>query len=328
MSAAPFRSGFVCVAGRPNVGKSTLVNRLAGQSVTITSPKPQTTRTRVLGVTRGGGDASGGPWQAVLVDTPGIHQARDPLNVRLVKYALSALADADLVLMMVEPLRTGPGHPDAVPREDDLGVLEHVRRAKAPVFLLVNKVDSASEAQVLETLRVYGSLDHPSRGAAGAKRSGAVGPFAEVVPISALTGRNVERLKSLIATRLPEGPPYFEPGQVTDQPQALLLGELVRQEAFRKLEQELPYSIAVRVEHVEAKKNLHVVTARILVERESQKGIVIGKGGRMLKQIGQHARRRMEGLLGTRVFLELDVAVLADWSRDPRRLTELGYPEE
>jgi len=308
MTAAPaFRSGFVCVAGRPNVGKSTLVNRLVGQTISITSPKPQTTRTRILGVVRGEA------WQAVLVDTPGIHAARDPLNVRLVRYAVGALADADLVLMLVEPLPLGQSKAAAkAPREDDLAVLEHVRKAKVPAFLIVNKIDAASEAQVLETLKMYGSL----------------GRFEELVPLSALKGRNVEHLKQLIAARLPEGPAYFEPDQVTDQPQVQLLAELVRQEVFRRLQQEVPYSTAVRVERSEVKGKLHVVEARILVERESQKGILIGKGGRMLKLIGEHARRRMEGLLGTRVFLGLTVGVLADWSRSARRLTELGYPEE
>jgi GTPase len=310
MTAPPFRSGFVCVAGRPNVGKSTLVNRLVGRDVSITSPKPQTTRTRILGVLRGDG------WQAVLVDTPGIHQARDPLNVRLVRYALAALQDSDLILMLVEPLgqsrarNRDPRH--AVLRDDDLRVLEHVRASQAPAFLVVNKVDAASEEAVLETLRRYGAV----------KR------FDEIVPVSALTGRNVPRLAQLIAARLPEGPPYFEPDQVTDQPLPHLLGELVRQEAFRRLEEELPYSTAVRLEHMEAKGNLHVVYARLLVERESQKGIVIGKGGRMLKAIGQGARRRMEVVLGTRVYLELTVAVLENWSRNPRHLRELGYPEE
>lgn len=309
MTAPAYRSGFVCVAGRPNVGKSTLVNRLVGSHISITSPKPQTTRSRILGVVRGEA------WQAVLVDTPGIHQGRDPLNIRLVRYALAALADADLILMLVEPLQEGRGRSTlgaGEPREDDLRVLEHVRKAGVPAILVVNKVDLATEAAVLETLERYGKM----------------GRFEELVPISALTGRNLKRLEGLIAARLPEGPPYFDPGQVTDQPQAHVLGELVRQEVFRRLQQEVPYSTAVRVEHVEAKGKLHIVTARILVERESQKGILIGKGGRMLKAIGQQARRRMEGLLGTRVYLDLTVAVLQDWSRNPRQLAELGYPEE
>jgi len=310
MTSLPFRSGFVCVAGRPNVGKSTLVNRLVGRDVSITSPKPQTTRNRILGVLRGDG------WQAVLVDTPGIHQPSDPLNTRLVRYALTALQDADLILMLVEPLhQTGAGQRNgrhAALRNDDLRVLEHVREAKAPAFVVVNKVDVASEAAVLETLRRYGAV----------KR------FDEIVPVSALTGRNVPRLAKLISARLGPGPPYFEPDQVTDQPLPHLLGELVRQEAFRRLNEELPYSTAVRLERIEAKENLHVVHARLFVERDSQKGIVIGKGGRMLRAIGQGARRRMEGVLGTRVYLELTVAVLQNWSRDPRRLQELGYPEE
>jgi GTPase len=312
MNSPPFHSGFVCVAGRPNVGKSTLVNRLVGRDISITSPKPQTTRTRILGVLRASG------WQAVLVDTPGIHDARDPLNQRLVRYALGALSDADVVLVLVEPLgfrRDGSAGGDPLNtalRDADLQVLEHVRSVKAPVFLVVNKVDGASEAAVLETLKRYGDLAR----------------FAEIVPVSALTGRNVPRLASLIGARLPEGPPYFEDSQVTDQPLPQVLGELVRQEVFRRLEEELPYSTAVTVEHMEAKGKLTVVHARILVERDSQKGIVIGKGGRMLKTIGQGARRRMEGVLGTRVYLELTVAVLADWSRNPRHLTALGYPEE
>jgi GTP-binding protein Era len=287
------------------VGKSTLVNRLVGRDVSITSPKPQTTRTRILGILRDTG------WQAVLVDTPGIHDAQDPLNLRLVRYALAALQDADLILMLVEPLGQGAGGVHA-PREDDLHVLEHVRKAKGPAFLIVNKVDTASEKAVLETIKRYDALQR----------------FDEIVPVSALTGRNVPHLAQLVAGRLPEGPPYFEPDQVTDQPLPQLLGELVRQEVFRRLQDELPYSTAVRVEHVQAKSKLHVVYARVLVERESQKGIVIGKGGRTLKAIGQGARRRMEGVLGTRVYLDLAVAVLENWSRNPRHLQELGYPEE
>ena len=287
------------------MGKSTLVNRLVGRDVSITSPKPQTTRTRILGVLRDTG------WQAVLVDTPGIHDARDPLNLRLVRYALAALQDADLILMLVEPLGQSAAGVHA-PRKDDLQVLEHVRKAKAPAFLVVNKVDTASEEAVLETIRRYAALQR----------------FAEIVPVSALTGRNVPRLAQLVSGQLPAGPPYFEPDQVTDQSLPHLLGELVRQEVFRRLQEELPYSTAVRVEHVEAKGKLHVVYARVLVERESQKGIVIGKGGRTLKAIGQGARRRMEGLLGTRVYLDLAVAVLENWSRNPRHLQDLGYPEE
>jgi GTP-binding protein Era len=297
----PFHSGFVCVAGRPNVGKSTLVNRLAGKPVSITSPKPQTTRNRVLGV------CGGRNWQAVLVDTPGIHQARDPLNRRLVGYALAALRDADLAVVLVEPLTAR--HPRPGPEERL--VLERVAQAGVKALLAVNKVDLAAPAQVHETLRAYQELGRFERG------------FA----LSAATGRGVRALRETLRGYLPEGPRYFEGWQWTDQSLPHLLGELVRQEVFRRTEQEIPYSTAVQVQRIEPRDGLHVIHARIVVERESQKGVVIGKGARMLRAIGRAARRPMEGLLGTRVYLDLRVEVLPDWSRDARRLEELGYPE-
>ncbi len=298
---AAFRSGFVCLVGRPNVGKSTLVNRLVGRPVSITSPKPQTTRNRVLGV------CTGADWQAVLVDTPGIHQARDPLNRRLVAYALAALRDADLALVLTEPFAP----PFAEPGPEDQLVLQRVRESRVKALLVLNKVDAAPEGAVLETLRAYGAL----------------GGFEELVPLSAVTGRGVQRLVDLLPRYLAEGPRYFEQDQWTDQSEAHLLGELVRQEVFHRTEQEIPYSTAVQVQHMEDKVGVRVIHARIVVERDSQKGILIGKGGRMLRGIGQAARRRMETLLGTRVYLDLQVEVLADWSRDARRLAELGYPE-
>ncbi|HEX7927260.1 MAG TPA: GTPase Era [bacterium] len=296
-----YRSGFVCLVGRPNVGKSTLVNRLVGQPVSIVSAKPQTTRTRILGV------CSGSDWQAVLIDTPGIHQARDPLNRRLVAYATGALQDADLAVVLVEPLTTR--HPEPGPEEQM--VLDRVKEAGVKALLAVNKVDAAPEAAVLETLRHYGGLDL----------------FAELFPISATNGRGVNRLVDVLPKYLSEGPRYFEDDQWTDQSVPQLLGELVRQEVFQRTDQEIPYSTAVQVQHLEVKEGVTVIHARIVVERDSQKGIVIGKGGKMLKGIGQAARRRMETLLGTRVFLDLQVEVLPDWSRDARRLEELGYPE-
>jgi GTP-binding protein Era len=299
--SVPYRSGFVCLVGRPNVGKSTLVNRLVGQPVSITSAKPQTTRTRVLGVCAGEG------WQAVLIDTPGIHQARDPLNRRLVSYAVAGLQDADLAVVLVEPLT--PRHPLPGPEEEL--VLRRVRESGAKALLVVNKVDAAPEGAVLETLRHYGGL----------------GLFEELFPLSAATGRGVDRLLDVLPKYLPEGPRYFEEDQWTDQSVPHMLGELVRQEVFQRTEQEIPYSTAVQVQNIEEKEGVTVIHARIVVERDSQKGILIGKGGKMLRGIGQAARRRMETLLGGRVFLDLQVEVLADWSRDARRLAELGYPE-
>jgi len=297
---SPLRSGFVCLLGRPNVGKSTLVNRLVGRPISITAPRPQTTRNRILGVRHGPGT------QAVFVDTPGLHEPTGALNRRMVGYALGALADADLVLMLVEPC---PG-PTYVRHPGDALVLERLQAAGRPALLAVNKIDRANEGEVLRTIAGF-----------------ADGPFAEIVPVSALTGRGVERLAALIEARLPEGPPYFDADQVTDQPEAALCAELVRQEVFRRLRQEVPYATAVRVEEMTDRGDLLAITARIYVDRDSQKGILIGRGGRMLKSIGQAARRHIERLLGTRVFLALDVRVLKDWSSDPRRLTELGYPE-
>jgi GTP-binding protein Era len=294
----PFRSGFVCLVGRPNVGKSTLLNRLVGRTIAATAPRPQTTRNRILGVRHGAGH------QVVFVDTPGIHAATQPLNRRMVAYATAALREADLVLVLVEPGRT--------PTAEDRLVLEQVRAAGRPALLVLNKVDAAPEAEVLETLQAYAAMEL----------------FAELVPISALTGRNVERLLSLVTARLPEGPPYFEPDQVTDQSEAAVIAELVRQELVRRMQQELPYKTAVRVEHMEEEPRRLVVHATIFVERESQKGIVIGKGGRMLKAIGTAAREQIVRLLGMPVHLELHVRVLERWSETARHLDALGYPEE
>ena len=297
MTGTTLRSGFVCLVGRPNVGKSTLLNALVGRPVSITARKPQTTRNRIVGVKHGPG------YQAVLVDTPGIHQAVAPLNVRMVRYAMAALAEADIVLVIVEP---GPE-----PTQEDHLVLERVREAAPSAFLLINKIDTTSEATILRSLQTYGAL----------------GMFEEVVPVSAVTGKGLKRLERLIVARLRPGPPYFEPEQATDQSETMIIAELVRQELFRRTHQEVPYKSAVRVEHLEDKPGRLVIDARIFVERDSQKGIVIGKGGRMLKAIGTGARAKIEALLGVRVYLGLRVSVLAGWSENPRTLAELGYPE-
>ena len=302
---AGYRSGFVCLVGRPNVGKSTLMNRLVGSTVSIATPKPQTTRTRIMGVLHGE------DYQVVFIDTPGIHQAFSPLNKRMVGYALGALSDADLCCVLVEP-RPSPGAP---PGPEEQLLLDRVREAGRPALGLVNKVDAAGGEQVLATL----SALHDT------------GLFAEVLPVSALTGHNLERLMQLILERLEPGPEYFPPGQISDQGRETMIGELIRQALMTRTRDEVPYGAAVRVESLEERTQgepLLVVHASIFVERDSQKGIVIGKGGKMLKAIGSEARRRIENLLGVRIFLELNVRVLDRWSEDPRRLTELGYPED
>lgn len=292
-----YRSGIVCIVGRPNVGKSTLLNRLVGRQVSITADKPQTTRNRIMGIRHGEAH------QVVYVDTPGIHRPFSPLNERMVRYATQALDETDLVLMVAEA--------GAAPGPEEALVLERVQAARAPRLLVLNKTDLASEAQVLASL----------------ERFGQAADFAGLVPVCAKQGRGVERLEALIVSRLEPGPPYFEAHQSTDQSEGALVGELVRQEVFRRTHQEVPYQTAVAVERIAEEAGRLVIDASIVVGRKSQKGILIGKGGAMLKTIGSAARKRIEGLLGTRVHLALHVRVLPGWSENPRLLSELGYPE-
>lgn len=296
-----FKSGFICLAGAPNVGKSTLMNRLVGRPVSITADRPQTTRTRILGL------KTTGAHQAVFVDTPGIHDPTGPLNRRMVGYAHAALADADLNLMLMETLPAGAGQPGAA----TLGVLKAVRAAGARALLVITKIDLAGEKEILETIRWGGEQDF----------------FAGILPLSAVSGRGVAELEQAVPGFLPEGPHYFEAGQVTDQSEEAIVAELIRQEIFRRTHQEVPYSTAVRVERMEEKKTLLAIDARIFVAWDSQKGILIGKKGAMLKAIGQGARKNIERLLGMKVFLGLEVAVLKDWNENPRHLADLGYPE-
>ena len=277
------------------------MNRLVGQPISITADKPQTTRNRIMGV------RTTGESQIVFVDTPGIHASRDKLNQRMVAYALAALEDADAVMAITEPFRknqSGPGHGDKL-------VLERLSASKQKALLVVNKIDTANEDQVFKTLAWFGDQ----------------GIFEAIVPLSALTGKGVDRLESLLPAYLSEGPQFFESDQITDQSERMIVAELVRQEVFRRTHQEVPYATAVEVESMVEEDDRLVIHARIMVERDSQKGIIIGKGGQMLKQIGQQARKKMETLLGMKVRLDLHVAVLKDWSLNPRHLARLGYPE-
>jgi GTP-binding protein Era len=299
------RSGFAAIVGRPNVGKSTLLNRVLGEKVAIVTPKPQTTRTRLLGVVNRD-DA-----QLVLVDTPGIHRPRGKLNEAMVRTALAAIGDVDVVLALAE---AGRPHPD------DRLVLDALAATPRPKLLAVNKIDEVPSKEALIPM-----LDGLSR----------TGDFAEVVPISALTGENVDRLVELLIARLPEGPRYFPPDTLTDQTERQLAAELIREQLMLQTEQELPYATAVvvddwREDPVEDPKpgepsRFVRISATIHVERESQKGIVIGKGGQRIKSVGTAARAGLEALLGARVFLELFVRVQRNWTRDPRRLREFGY---
>ena len=292
-------SGMVAVVGRPNVGKSSLVNALVGQKISIVTAKPQTTRHRIQGVVH---DARG---QIVLVDTPGLHKkSARALNRYLNDAAVASLQDIDLVLWVVESGRW---------TEEDDAVLERLQRVKAPVGLVVNKVDRIGDKKRLL----------PELAALAQRRE-----FAFVVPASALKKDNLEPLKSEIFARLPEGPPLYGEDQVEGAAIGFSLGEIVREKLMERLRQELPYSLTVEVEKLEREGRLTRVSAVIWVERDSQKAIVIGEGGKQLKAIGGAARRDMEARLGGKVFLQLWCKVKAGWTDDAESLKRFGYVTE
>lgn len=298
MTEESFKAGFVALIGRPNVGKSTLVNRLVGEKVAIVSRKPQTTRHRILGV-RHLENA-----QIIYVDTPGMH-ARTPkeMNRYLNRAASEALADVDAVLFVVDGLHW---------TEDDELALSKVRRAEAPLLLVVNKVDKiADKAQLLPHLAEL------------ARKA----DFQEVIPVSARRGTNVADIEAALIRMLPESPQLFPDEQVTDRNEHFRAAELVREQLMRALGQELPYATTVQIESMEAEERLVRVSAIIWVERPGQKAIVIGKQGQLLKSIGQGARHEMERLFGRQVYLQLWVKVRAGWSDDQQALRSLGYEE-
>lgn len=292
-----FRSGFVAIIGRPNVGKSTLLNKILGEKIAITSNKPQTTRNRIVGVH----NFSQG--QISFIDTPGIHKAKGKLNRFMVEQAISACSDIDLVLFLIESKSSlGPG--------DDF-ILELLEKSSVPVFLVINKIDLVSPDTLLGKIRQYSERFE----------------FRQVVPISARTGDGVAQLLELVESEMPEGPRYYPEEMLTDQPERFVVAELVREKIMRRTSDEIPYGVAVQVERFseDPAKNLIVIHAVIHVERDSHKRIVVGKGGRMIKTIGQDARKDIERLLGTRVYLELFVRIDKDWSQSERMLRELGY---
>lgn len=293
-----FRSGFAAIIGAPNVGKSTLLNTLIGEKISITSRKPQTTRNRIAGVCHQTG------FQIVFLDTPGIHQSKKPLNIRLVEVALAAISDADLILLVVDAASPSPAAEQMI-----LAKLKAGRRP--PVILAVNKIDKVKKPNLL------GMIDHW----AGAY------DFADIVPISATEGLQVEDLLEAMQKLLPEGPPYFPEDMITDLPERFIAAEIIREKVFNLTEQEIPFATAVTIESYEEvpQQNLVRIHAVIHIERDSQKGIIIGRQGALLKQIGEAARRDIEAMTGTKVFLKLFVRVEKNWSRDPRALRRLGY---
>lgn len=292
-----FKAGFIAIIGRPNVGKSTLMNRLLGHKISIISEKPQTTWNRILGI------KTLPSAQLLFLDTPGIHRAHALFNREMVKTAMKALEDADLVLWMVEA--------PAPLTEDDQLILQALKTVKTPVILAINKIDLVKKVELLPVIERFAQLF----------------PFKEIVPLSATLGDNVDRLEALLISYLPEGPPFYPPDQLTDQPERFIIGELIREKVFHLLHQEIPYSVAVEVEEMKERKEkpLIDIQATIYVEKDSQKGIIIGSQGRMLKKIGQLAREEIEALLASQVFLNLWVKVRPHWRKDEEALRRLGY---
>ena len=301
-----FRSGFVTLVGRPNVGKSTLLNRLVGSKVAIVSDRPQTTRTAIRGVRTTPGD------QIVFVDTPGIHKPRTPLGERTNERAVATLGEVDVVCLLVEA--------DAPIGAGDRFVAGLVQQVPTPKLLVVNKIDRAGKPAIVEHLAI-------------AARD--LGDFDAYLPLSARTGDGIAALLGEIESRLPEGPRYYPEGTVTDQPETFVAAELVREKLLAVARDELPHSITVSVEEIEDIPDADAdaddpdsilrLRADISVERDSQKGIVIGRGGRVLKDAGTAARQELEALLGVHVYLETRVRVERDWQRRPHALDRLGY---
>lgn len=302
MYGKPVKSGMVAIVGPPNAGKSTLMNNLLGQKISIVSPKPQTTRNRILGV------VNEDEYQIVLLDTPGLHKSRVPLNQEMVKIAMDSLGEVDVVLFLIDislPM------PEKVQEKKEKEFAEIMSKVKCPAILVLNKVDLLDKEKLLPMISTYSSLF----------------PFSAVIPLSALRGHGTKELVDEILTILPIGPRYFPEDIPTDATERFLVAEIVREKVFLQTGQEIPYSTAVTIESFkeDSEKKLVTIHATIVIERDSQKGIVIGKGGNKLKSIGTAARHDIEKLIGEKVLLKLWVKVKKKWSEDQRFLKELGF---
>jgi len=297
MNKNVFKSGMVALVGAPNVGKSTLLNTLLGQKISITSKKPQTTRNRILGV------LERPQAQLVFLDTPGIHHSNKTFNKRIVELALSTLGDADLVVVMVD-VSVNQADADAL-------LVDKLKSVDTPAILILNKIDLIPKPQLLEMIQMWS----------------AVHEFKAVLPISALKGIQIEALVQAMTDALPQGPPLYPPGTLTDLPERFIAAEMIREKAFRMTGAEIPYAIAVTIDSFKEEKqgSLIRINATIHVEHNSQKGIVIGKGGAKLKQIGQAARVEIECMVGCQVFLKLFVRVQKNWTKDTKALERFGY---
>lgn len=291
-----FKSGFVAIVGRPNVGKSTFMNYVLGQKIAIMSDKAQTTRNKIQGV------YTNQDCQIVFLDTPGIHKPKHELGNFMVESAYSALKEVDAVLFMVNAAeKRGPG--------DDF-IIEKLKKIKTPVFLVLNKIDLISPDELLDRVESYQETI----------------PFAGIIPISVLQGNNVQELMTTLTNHLPEGPQYYPSDQITDHPEYFVVSELIREKILHLTKEEIPHSVAVTVDKMQKDEfdKVHVY-ANIIVERPTQKGIIIGKGGKLLKEIGVRARKDIEQLLGNKVYLELWVKVEKDWRKKKSYLQDFGY---
>ncbi len=290
------KTGIIALIGPPNVGKSTLLNCLLGQKISIVSPKPQTTRNRIMGI------VNGPDYQLVLLDTPGLHSARSPLNLAMVKVALDTLPEVDAILFMIDATLPKP--------KQESSQLDHLRKVNKPVMLAINKIDLVSKEKLLPILTAYQEMF----------------PFTAMVPISALAKDGTATLLTEILTLMPTGPRLYPEDIPTDSTERFIVGEIIREKIFRRTNQEIPYSTAVVIDSFQEDEARHTATihATILVEKGSQKGIIIGKGGITLKEIGKAARHEIQDLLGMPVMLKLWVKVQKNWSTNPRFLTELG----
>lgn len=296
-----FKSGFVTIIGRPNVGKSTLMNHLIGQKIAITSNKPQTTRNRIQTVYT---DSARG--QIIFLDTPGIHQAKNKLGEYMVNAAESTLSEVDVILWLVEPsnfIGAGEQH-----------IIKQLGRTKTPVILIINKVDTVERDRILEFIDTY-------------RR---VYDFAEIVPVSALRGQNLDTVVDVIFKYLPCGPMFYDEDTVTDQPERAIVAEIIREKALHALDDEIPHGIAVYIDQMKERKNQDMIDidVTIVCERDSHKGIVIGKGGAMLKKIGSNARYEIERLLDVKVNLKLWVKVRKDWRDSDSMIRNFGYKKD
>ncbi|UXH44363.1 GTPase Era [Rossellomorea vietnamensis] len=300
ISNTEYKSGFISIIGRPNVGKSTFLNRVIGQKIAIMSDKPQTTRNKVQGVYTTD-DA-----QMIFIDTPGIHKPKHKLGDFMMKIAQNTLKEVDVILFMVN-VEEGLG-------KGDHFIIEKLKGVKTPVYLILNKIDQIHPDALLPMIKQYNDLF----------------PFAATVPISALEGNNVDQLLQVLKDQLPEGPQFYPADQITDHPERFIVSELIREKVLHLTREEIPHSIAVVIDKMERKeeKDLIDVIATIIVERDSQKGIVIGKQGSMLKEVGKRSRVDIENLLGSKVYLELWVKVQKDWRNRSANLRDFGFSDD